>query len=77
MVPGCFVAGFISDSFGPRPTIFGAAVLIILCDIGLAIQSHYVILIILRSIGGIGIGVMNAMGPSFSGGFYCIGNNIN
>jgi hypothetical protein len=67
--PGSFISGFIADVIGPKLTLFGAGIIIILSSVGLVIQSHYIALIILRIFGGIGVGALNSLGPSYSAGF--------
>eukprot|EP00770_Monocercomonoides_exilis_P010832 MONOS_10778.2-p1 / transcript=MONOS_10778.2 / gene=MONOS_10778 / organism=Monocercomonoides_exilis_PA203 / gene_product=Sugar Porter (SP) Family MFS Transporter / transcript_product=Sugar Porter (SP) Family MFS Transporter / location=Mono_scaffold00504:19016-20375(-) / protein_length=392 / sequence_SO=supercontig / SO=protein_coding / is_pseudo=false len=59
------LGGFLSDKLGPKKMIAASAILIIICAIILAVQSHVASLLTFRAISGLGIGVISVVAPVY------------
>jgi MFS family permease len=66
-IVGCFFGGFISDWIGPRWTLFSCGIVCLLCCIGLSVQKQIVLLLVLRSLSGMGVGCVSSIGPLYVG----------
>lgn len=62
---GAMLGGFPSDLFGRRNTLFGIAVLFFLSAIGSALATNWVVFLIWRFIGGLGVGCSSVTAPMY------------
>ncbi|QNF34979.1 sugar porter family MFS transporter [Adhaeribacter swui] len=64
-VLGALVGGFPSDKFGRKVTLLGIAVLYLLSSLGTALAPNWIIFLIFRFLGGIGVGVSSVTAPLY------------
>jgi len=64
-IPGAVFAGFLSDTFGRKPTLIWAALLFTLSALGSGLSSDFTVFMIFRIIGGIGIGLASCISPIY------------
>lgn len=63
---GALVGGRLSDKFGRKPMLIASALLLALAAVGCSMLSHSATpLVIYRLIGGLGIGVLSAVIPTY------------
>lgn len=64
-IAGALVAGTLSDRFGRKPVLVIAALLFLISALGSTISPDFVFLIIVRIIGGIGVGMASVLAPLY------------
>ncbi|KAH7821681.1 putative Sugar Porter (SP) Family MFS Transporter [Monocercomonoides exilis] len=62
---GCLLSGFLSDKFGPKKVIMLSGLIVAFCSLGLALQSHVALFILLRIVSGLSIGALSSIGPLY------------
>lgn len=62
---GAVTAGFVGDRLGRKPILIVSAVFFFVSAIGSALAPDFVLLIIARILGGIGVGVASVMAPLY------------
>lgn len=62
---GALSSGFISDLYGRKPSLIGAAALFTISALGTGYVSQFTPFIIFRLIGGLGIGLASAISPVY------------
>jgi SP family arabinose:H+ symporter-like MFS transporter len=58
---GCLVAGYLSDKFGRKKVLILSGLLFIIASLGCSIAPNVIYLIIIRMIGGIGVGITSVL----------------
>jgi len=64
-IAGAVVSGVISDKFGRKWPLLLSAFLFTIASIGTGLSSTYIIFVIFRIIGGVGIGLASALSPMY------------
>lgn len=64
-VVGAVLSGAISDKFGRKKPLLLAAFLFTLASIGTGLAGNYLVFVLFRMIGGIGIGLASALSPMY------------
>lgn len=62
---GSFVGGSLGDSYGRRSILIVSAVLFFLSALGSTLPSSFSLLILARSVGGLGIGIASVLAPLY------------
>ncbi len=62
---GAMLGGFPSDRFGRRNTLFGIAILFLLSAVGSALATNWVVFLVWRFIGGLGVGCSSVTAPMY------------
>ena len=62
---GALSSGFISDHYGRKPSLIGAAALFTISALGTGYVSQFTPFIIFRLVGGLGIGLASAISPVY------------
>lgn len=62
---GALVGGGMSDKHGRKPMLFISAILLIISALGCAFANSAVVLIVFRLVGGLGVGVLSAVIPTY------------
>ncbi|AIM37981.1 sugar:proton symporter [Sphingobacterium sp. ML3W] len=64
-IVGVLFTGSFSDKYGRKPVLTVASILFLISAIGCGVSSTYLMLIIFRSIGGIGVGIASIVVPLY------------
>jgi len=64
-ITGALIAGGLSDRFGRKPILLLAALLFFISALGSAIPQTFVLLIVARLIGGLGVGMASVLSPMY------------
>lgn len=64
-IPGALFAGYLSEKFGRKKSLILSALLFTLSAIGTGFADKYIIFMIYRILGGIGIGVASCISPVY------------
>ena len=64
-VIGAVVSGFVSDRFGRKKSLLGAAFLFIIASLGTGLSGSFSAFVCFRLFGGIGIGLASAISPMY------------
>ena len=64
-IVGAIVSGLVSDKFGRKKSLLGAAFLFIIASLGTGLSGSFDMFVCLRMLGGIGIGLASALSPMY------------
>lgn len=64
-IVGVLFTGSFSDKYGRKPVLTVASILFLISAVGCGVSSTYLMLIIFRSIGGIGVGIASIVVPLY------------
>ena len=64
-IAGAMVSGIVSDKFGRKWPLLVSALLFTIASLGTGAASSYVVFVIFRMIGGVGIGLASALSPMY------------
>ena len=62
---GAIISGYLSDRFGRKIPLIGAAALFTIAAIGTGAVNQFTLFVIFRLIGGLGIGLASALSPMY------------
>jgi len=64
-VLGAVVSGVVSDKFGRKKPLLLAAFLFTVASLGTGLASSYLVFVLFRMVGGVGIGIASALSPMY------------